>query len=74
MKTIKDIITELTEYREERTKELNWRKNEIHNTYILAKHDLLVIENMQDSENTLNKIIDELQELQKRIIERNNKK
>ena len=71
MKTIKDIITELTEHREERTKELNWRKNEIHNTYILAKHDLLVIENMQDSENTLNKIIDELQEPQKRIIERN---
>ena len=71
MKTIKDIITELTEHREERTKELSWRKNEIHNTYTLAKHDLLVIENMQDSENTLNKIIDELQELQKRIIERN---
>lgn len=71
MKTINDIITELTEHKEERTKELNWRKNEIHNTYILAKHDLLVIENMQDSENTLNKIIDELQELQKRIIERN---
>ena len=73
MKTINDIMTELTEHREERTKELNWRKNEIHNTYTLAKHDLLVIENMQDSENTLNKIIDELQELQKRIIERNNK-
>ena len=49
MKTINDIITELTEHKEERTRELNWRKNEIHNTYTLAKHDLLVIENMQDS-------------------------
>lgn len=73
MKTINDIIKELTEHKEERTRELDWRKNEIHNTYILAKHDLLVIENMQDSENTLNKIIDELQELQKRIIKRNEK-
>ena len=71
MKAINDIITELTEHKEERTRELSWRKNEIHNTYILAKHDLMVIENMQDSENTLSKIIDELKELQNRIIKRN---
>lgn len=51
--------------------EINKRKNNINSNYLLAKLDFLAIENYTDSVETFNKIIDEITDLQDRIIKRN---
>ena len=68
---IKEMITLI---RQEKTlKEINLknRKNNINSNYMLAKHDFRVIDNIEDSIETLTDIIDELEQLQNRIVERN---
>lgn len=47
------------------------RKNNINHRYDLAKHDFRYIENMEDAIETYEYIIEQLEELQDRIIERN---
>lgn len=47
------------------------RKNNINHNYNLAKHDFRVIENMEDCIETYREIVDDLNDLQERIIERN---
>lgn len=58
-----------------RIKELNTslevRKQCISNLYTLAKLDILTIENINDEISTLEGILDDLTELQERIIRRN---
>lgn len=68
---IKEMITLIKQ--EKTLKEINLknRKNNINSNYMLAKHDFRVIDNIEDSIETLTDIIDELEELQERIIERN---
>ena len=59
-------------------KELNTslevHKQCISNLYILAKLDILKIENINDEISTLEGILDDLNELQERIIRRNTEK
>lgn len=68
---IKEMITLIKQ--EKTLKEINLknRKNNINSNYMLAKHDFRVIDNIEDSIETLTDIIDELEQLQDRIIERN---
>ena len=47
------------------------KKNNISNSYMMAKHDFRCIENMTDALATYEHISDLLNELQERIIERN---
>lgn len=68
---IKEMITLIKQ--EKTLKEINLknRKNNINSNYMLAKNDFRVIDNIEDSIETLTDIIDELEELQERIVERN---
>lgn len=68
---IKEMITLIKQ--EKTLKEINLknRKNNINSNYMLAKHDFRVIDNIEDSIETLTDIIDELEQLQNRIVERN---
>lgn len=68
---IKEMITLIKQ--EKTLKEINLknRKNNINSNYMLAKHDFRVIDNIEDSIETLTDIIDELEQLQDRIVERN---
>lgn len=59
--------------REERSFKMQELKHNINSNYVLAKLDLITIENYQDSIDTFNNILIELDNLQKRIIKRNNK-
>ena len=47
------------------------KKNNISNSYFLAKHDFRCIDNMEDTLETYEYILDNLKDLQERIIERN---
>lgn len=47
------------------------RKNNINHSYDLAKHDFRCIDNMEDIVETYEYIIEQLEELQYRIIARN---
>ncbi len=47
------------------------KKNNISNSYMMAKHDFRCIDNMEDCVETYEYILDKLNELQDRIIERN---
>lgn len=68
---IKEMITLIKQ--EKTLKEINLknRKNNINSNYMLAKHDFRVIDNIEDSIETLTNIIDDLGRLQNRIDERN---
>lgn len=68
---IKDIIEFLEIQKELKKQKIENKKVNINNLYYLAKHDIRVIENMEDAYETLNFIIDELKDCQERIIERN---
>ena len=68
---MKEIIKELIQLKNKKADELNKRKNNINSNYELAKLDFTAIENYNDSVETLRIIIEELEELQKRIIKRN---
>lgn len=47
------------------------KKNNISNSYMMDKHDFRCIDNMEDCLETYEYILDKLNELQDRIIERN---
>lgn len=73
MNDIKKLIKELDEIKNKEEEEIKRRKSNINNDYTLAKIDFVVIENINDNIETLNKIIAELEELQQRRIKRNTK-
>ena len=62
-----EIKKVLNDYEEE----IKARKENINANYILAKLDILAIDNYCDTIETLKKILEELDNLQNRIIERN---
>ena len=66
---VKDFIID---YIENEKHNLVNRKNNINHNYAIAKHDFRVIENMEDVIETLQYCVDKINDLQERIIERNN--
>ena len=68
---ISQIIRILEEQKELEKDDINNRKNNIRKSYFLAKHDFRCIENMEDVYETLDYIIEKLEDCQDRIIERN---
>lgn len=50
---------------------LKYLKDNISSSYLLAKQDFITIDNYEDSIETLAKVLNQLEELQKRIIKRN---
>lgn len=71
MFNIKDLIKLLEDYKKQDIEKLEKLKNNISSTYLLAKNDFRTIENYEDSIKTLDYVIDMLNILQQRIIERN---
>lgn len=71
MTPVKELISIMDKEKTERLKKLEYLKETISNEYLLAKLDFIAIENNEDTVETLSKIIDELELLQKRIIDRN---
>ena len=65
---LKDIFEK--EIKEEENKIKEKRVN-INSNYTLAKLDFKIIENMEDSLKTFKKIVEELDKLQERVIQRN---
>ena len=68
---IKDIIKLLENQKEMEKEKIEIKKGNIRKSYYLAKHDFRCIENMEDVYETLDYIIDKLEDCQDRIIERN---
>lgn len=68
---IKDLIKIIKEVKEKDEIKLEERKRNISSDYIMAKLDFTIIDNFADSVETLRVIINELEELQERIIKRN---
>lgn len=68
---IDEIIQMLEIQKELRKEEINIKKTNINSNYIIAKNDFRCIDNMEDTYETLDYIIDNLKECQERIIERN---
>lgn len=68
---IKEIIELLEIQKELKKQKIKIKKGNINKSYYLAKHDFRVIENMEDSYETLDYIINKLKECQERIIDRN---
>lgn len=66
-----ELIKIMKAEREKRNNDLYNRKHNINQHYFLAKLDFKVIDNYNDSIQTLDKIIKELEDLQERIIKRN---
>lgn len=71
---IRDLIKTTKNLIEKDKIKLEERKHNISSDYLLAKLDFVVIENYTDSVETLEKIYNDLEELQNRIIERNRRK
>lgn len=69
--TIKEMIEIVEKERDTKKIELKNRKSNINSSYDLAKHDFRVIENINDVFETYTYIIEQLEELQDRIVERN---
>lgn len=74
MMDIKEIIKIIKDEKEMRLIEIKNRKNNINSNYLMAKHDFRVIENLEDSVETLGYLIEQLNDLQERIIDRNNQR
>mgnify|MGYP004515997945 CR=1 FL=1 len=68
---IKEMIALIRQQKTLEEINLKNRKNNINSSYDLAKHDFRVIDNIEDIIETLTDIIDELEQLQDRIVERN---
>ena len=68
---IKEIIKLLEIQKELKKQEIDIRKRNINSNYISAKNDFRCIENLEDTYETLDYIIDKLKDCQERIIERN---
>lgn len=67
----KEMIGVVKQSIDDYEKEIKEHKNNIHSNYTLALLDIRVIENKQDTLNTYNNILKELEQLQDRIIKRN---
>lgn len=72
MMSIKEIIKIIKNEKEMCLIEIKNRKNNINSNYNMAKHDFRVIENLEDSVETLGYITEQLNDLQERIIRKNN--
>ena len=68
---IKEMITLIKQEKTLNEINLKNRKNNINSNYMLAKHDFRIIDNIEDVIETLDYIIDKLNDCQERIIERN---
>lgn len=68
---LSQIIEFLKEQKGLEVNEIKERKCTISSGYYMAKHDFRCIENMTDVYETLDYVIDKLQDCQDRIIERN---
>lgn len=71
MNDIKDLMTVYESLIFTNKEELKNRKQNINSSYQLAKHDFRVIENIEDTIETLQYNLDKLKDLQERIIDRN---
>lgn len=69
-----ELIKLIKEEKDKNQKELNVRKNNINSKYELAKLDFIAIRNFSDKDDVLRGILEDLESLQQRIIERNNGK
>lgn len=74
MLEISNIKASIKDEKEMRLIEIKNRKNNINSNYLMAKHDFRVIENLEDSVETLGYLIEKLNDLQERIIDRNNQR
>lgn len=68
---IKEMIEIVKKERDMKKIHVKNRKSNINSSYDLAKHDFRCIENMEDVIETYDYIIEQLEELQDRIVERN---
>lgn len=68
---IKEMITLIKQEKTLKEITLKNRKQNINSSYMLAKQDFRCIENIEDTIETYNEIIDDLEELQDRVVERN---
>jgi len=68
---VKDVIQTLKHALQLEEVNCKNRKNNINQHYELAKHDFRVIDNMEDCIETYRYVIEKLEDLQDRIIERN---
>ena len=68
---LKEIISLLEEQKYIEKEIIELKMNNISSSYNLAKHDFIVIENMEDVLETLVYVIDKLKDCQERIFERN---
>ena len=68
---VKDVIQTLKHALQLEKVNCENRKNNISQHYEMAKHDFRVIDNMEDCIETYQYVIEKLEDLQDRIIERN---
>lgn len=68
---LNELITLINKEKEEVEKEIVKRKSNISSTYYFAKHDFRCIDNFEDQAETYCYILEKLEDLQDRIIERN---
>ena len=68
---IKEMIEIVKKERDMKKIHVKNRKSNINSSYDLAKHDFRCIENMEDVIETYGYIIEQLEELQDRIVKRN---
>lgn len=68
---IEDIKKFILKEKEKRLIEVLNKKKNINSNYTLAKLDFVCINNIEDTINVLNNIIEQLDSLQERIIKRN---
>ncbi len=68
---LRDMINIIEKEKFNREEVLKERKNNINSNYLLAKQDFRVITNIEDTIHILTNVIDDLEELQKRIFTRN---
>lgn len=74
MNKVEDLVKILTEYKLKDEEEMKRLKNNINSKYELALMDFRTIDNYDDVVETLDEVIIKLQDLQERIIERNERK
>lgn len=68
---LQELIRIVESYVKDKKECLEDKKNNISNSYMMAKHDFRCIDNMEDCVETCEYILDKLNELQDRVIERN---
>ena len=68
---VEDIKNFILKEKEKKLIEVSNKKKNINSDYTLAKLDFVCIDNFEDEINVFNNIIEQLDRLQERIIERN---